>query len=271
MFNSPLVRKRDARLLFDVMAYLVRRFGAPPQPSVPSPFNTAPILSNLSWHDTETRSIFDWAEDHFGLIKSDCYMSDFDIDLTPITKGLCKNQIAAARRLEVLAAGRMPYGRQKTSMLFYDPADCTLPGHFPVAMILRLAELRAQKFESEMPLSGHMQAMVKLTAAVYNRQGIGLSGGLSAVSTKLSEMHNTRPIARRVVINTLCFSTCLALRVRRQSVDQILGAYGPYMTKPMIQKIRQASHQIDKNREGLAVLQMLCERHAAPRTYGQIA
>lgn len=265
MFNSALLRQRDAKLQFEVMAHLIREFGAPPRPSVPTRLNTSPERARLSWRDLDTRSIFDWAEDHFGVIKMDCHMSDFDIELVPNSNEMSRDKTAATRRLEVLAAGHMPYRTAQNPTLFYEPEDCAVPGNFTAVIALKLANLRARNFVGEPPLTGLMQAMVTLSAAAYNRQGFVLANLTQHASTHLSSLHGIRAIPHRVVLNTLCFSTCLALRVRRQSIDDIFGTYGSYMTKSVRRRFDQANHQINMNMEVLGVLQMLCERDATPR------
>lgn len=259
MLNTRLVREQDAHLHFEVMAYLVNEFGAPPRPPVPSPLHKTAGLESLVWNQLDTRSIFDWAEDHFGAIKSLCHMDKYDAELLPAGEGLDADQMAASHRLDALASGRIPYNRTGSSQVLYDPRDCAEPGHFAATTILQLAEQRVAGYNPETVLSGLMQKMVTLTAAVYNRQGFVLAGLPAQVSAYLTSVDDTRAVPHRVVLNTLCFSTCLALRVRRQSAEQIIATYGTRMTKSFRKKIRQACRQIDSEAEALAVLQMLAE------------
>lgn len=265
MLNTRLVREQDAHLHFEVMAYLVNEFGAPPRPPVPSPLHKTPGLETLAWAQLDTRSIFDWAEDHFGAIKSLCHMDHYDAALLPAGEGLDADQMAASHRLDALASGRVPYSTSNSSPVLYDPRDCSEPGHFAATTILQLAEQRIAGYEPEIVLSSLMQKMVVLTGAVYNRQGFVLANLPGHVSNFLTSDDDTRAVPHRVVLNTLCFSTCLALKIRRQSAEQIIATYGTRMTKSFRRKIRQACRQIDSEPEALAVLQMLSEPSARQR------
>ncbi len=267
MLNTRLVREQDAHLHFEVMAYLVNQFGAPSRPPVPSPLHKSPGLESLAWAQLDTRSIFDWAEDHFGAIKSLCHMDRYDAALLPAGEGLDADQMAASHRLDALAAGRVPYSKTGTTPVLYDPRDCSEPGHFAATTILQLAEQRIAGYQPDMVLSSLMQKMVVLTAAVYNRQGFVLANLPRQVSDFLTSPDDTRAVPHRVVLNTLCFSTCLALRVRRQSAEQIVATYGTRMTKSFRKKIRLACRQIDSEPEALAVLQMLVEPNTRQRSY----
>lgn len=259
MLNSRLVREQDAQLHFEVMGYLISQFGAPPRPPVPSPLHKTAGFEKLSYGELDTRSIFDWAEEHFVDIKSTCHMNAYDAALLPAGNGLHTDQIAGCHRLEAFAAGRMPYSKTGTTPILYDPRNCTEPGHFATTAILQLSELRVKGFNPETALSSLMQRIVTLTAAVYNRQGFVLANVPSQVSAFLTSADDTRAVPHRVVVNTLCFATCLALRVRRQSVEQIIATYGTRMTKPFRRKVRQACRQINADADALAVLQMLAE------------
>lgn len=259
MLNTRLVREQDAIIQFEVMAYLVKKFGSPPRPPVPSPLHKSPGLERLAWTELDSRSIFDWAEDHFGLIKSVCNMDDFKMVLHPAGEGLDADQVAASQRLDALAAGRIPYGDSEKHPILFDPRDCAEPGHFAATTILQLAEQRVADYRPEVALSRLNMKMVVLTAAAYNRQGFVLANLPDIVSRYLTTPDDTRAVPHRIVLNTLCFSTCLALRIRRQSAEQIVATYGTQMPKAFRRKIRQACRQIDSETEALEVLQMLAE------------
>lgn len=265
MLNARLVRKQDAELHFEVMAYLIRQFGAPPRPPVPSPLHKTEGLEKLQWEDRDTRSAFAWAEDNFGVIKSASNMTGYDAELVPAGDGLEFDRLSATRRLEAFAAGQMPYRKDAATPIFYDPRDCAEPGHFTTVIVLQLAELKLTEFKTEASLTGLMQRMATLTAAAYNRQGFVLANLPHHVSTYLTTDEDERAVPHRVVLNAVCFATCLALRVRRQSTEQIIATYGPCTPKSMRRKIRQACHQIDTNMDALAVLQMLCDQKSRPR------
>ena len=198
-------------------------------------------------------------------------MNEYEVELFPAGEGLDADQLTASRRLEALAAGYMPYHQTAATPIFYDPRDCTEPGHFATTAILQLAELRLTEFNSKIVHSNLMQRMATLTAAVYNRQGFVLTNLPQNVSAYLTSADDLRAVPLRVIINSVCFATCLALRVRRQSTEQIIGTYGTYMTKSVRRKIRQACRQIDMDVEALAVLQMLSDQKATPRLLKQSA
>lgn len=266
MLNSRLVRAKDAQLHFEVMAYLIQNFGAPPRPRVPSPLHKFRGLENRSLADHDTRSVFEWAGDQFQEITERCHMTDHKLNLVPAGEGLTPDQSAASQRLDALAAGQNPYYRSDTTPILYDPRDCPEPGHFVASTILQLAELRAAGFTPDAPLSSLQKRMVTLTAAVFNRQGFVLANLPHHVSTYLTSRDDRRAIPHRVVLNTLCFSTCLALRVQQQSEEQIIATYGVRMSKQFRRKIKHACRQIDSFASELSVLQML----ASPRLSSSI-
>ena len=265
MLNTRLVRNQDAEFQFEVMGHLIQQFGPPPRPPVPSPLHKTQGFEKLSLTETATRSVYNWAKDHFGEIKSSCNMSEYEAEIFPAGDRLNPGQLSATRRLEALAAGHMPYHNAAAKPIFYDPRDCTEPGHFAAEVILQLAELRLTGFRSKSDVSTHMPRMATLIAAVYNRQGFVLANLPREVSAYLTTADDTRAVSHRVIINAVCFATCLALRVRRQSTEQIIGTYGTRMTKSLRRKIHQACRQIDMDVEGLGVLQLLSDRKAMPQ------
>lgn len=261
MFKSRIIRIQDAELHFELMAYLIRTFGPPPRPPVPSPLHKSPGLETLAWTQLDKRSVGDWTEDHFVTIKALCHMDKFDISLIPSTDDLDLEICAVTERLNALAAGGMPYRQPGVSQVFYDPRDSSEPGHFVATTLLQLAELRVSNFRSGTALPGLMRRMMTLTAAAYNRQGFVLANLPDQVSSYLTPSQDLRAMPHRIVINNLCFATCLALRVRQQSEEQIIATYGVRMGKAFRKKVRLACRQIDSFAEELAILQLL----AAPK------
>jgi hypothetical protein len=269
MLKTRLIREQDSRLHFEVMAWLIQNFGSPPRPPVPSPLHKSPSFDALSWGDMDTRTIFDWADDHFYAIKTECHMENLNILLTPAGDGLDAAQLAASRRLDALASGRNPYladtQTKDNPQVFYDPRDCVEPGYFAARIILQLADIRISDFRSEYPLSPMMQRMVTLIAATYCRQGFTLANIPQEISSFLTPRSDLRAVPLRIVVNSLCYATCLGLRVRRQSAEQIIATYGTRMPKIFRRKVRQACRQIDSHAEDLAVLQILAEPRAKRR------
>jgi len=260
LLNNRLVREKDALLQFETMAWLIRRYGSPTRPPVPSPLHKSVSFEDVYWDETDSRSVFDWADDHFGAIKSDCQMDDWTVTVIPAGDGIDPMSVAPTRQL-ASASNQAPYivdlhGRP---VFFYDPRDCVEPGYYTARAVLRLAELRLTGFESADGLSGLTGRMAVLTAACYARQGFTLANLPRDVSTYMTSDHDLRAVPHRVVMNTLCFSTCLALRIKHQSEEMILATYGTRMPKTFRRKVRQACRQIDSYAQELKLLQVMSE------------
>ena len=235
MFTSRLVRESDALLQFEVLSWLIRRYGPPARPAVPSPLHKSPPLEALVWSDQDSRSVHDWADDVVGIVRAASDAEDVPISLTT----------------DPALAGA----------LFYDPDGCSLPGYMTVQTALHIAELRThdirRAFELELDALG--LALVQLCAASYSRQGFVLANRVSMVSEALFNPDSTRNVPVRLVENALCFSTCLALRARKQTAEQIIATYGSRMNKRFRRKVRQACIQIDGFESELKTLQMIAE------------
>jgi hypothetical protein len=268
MFTSGLIRKKDAKLHYELMAHLIRQFGAPPLPALPSPMDSAGMAVQPYPPQLNPHLISNWADNQFEALKRASNMSEYDIEFVPASGSFCTKNVAAARRLEVLAAGRMPYRATKPAVIFYDQESCAVPEQFTARIALKLAQLRLETFQTGSPLSGLQRALMTLNAAGYNRQGFVLIPLVKPVSAYLAAANNNRPISERLVLNMLCFSACLTLRIRRYSHAQIVSAYGAYMRKSIQRKFRDASQQIDTNPDVLKTLQSLSE---APRPAVQSA
>jgi len=264
MMNSRLIRQQDARLYFDVMAWLIKRHGPPLRPSVPSPIQKINGLENLAWNDQKIDSVIDWARDHFDSLKTSFGLQDKAIELHAVVDDLNRDQLAANRRLDALAAGQNPYHNQAQTLVYYDPRDCAEPGHFAGHIILQLAELHAAEFQREENRSPLTHHLVTLASAAYARHGFTLASLPHIVSAFMTAEIDTRPVPNRSVIHSLCFATCLALRVKRQSPEQIIAAYGQIMPHAFRRKVKQACRQIDSFEPELAVLQMLSDTRPQP-------
>ncbi len=269
MFNSRIIRIQDAELHFEVMAYLIRKFGPPPRPHVHSPLHTAIGLETLAWTPRDTRTATDWADDNFAAIQTLCHMDEFDVRLAPVDGELDMPETDDIERIEPLDFTRLSYDRHdqpQPDLIFFDPRNSAEPGHFVATILFQLAELRLSGFQSKSSISGLMQRMATLSAAVYNRQGFVLANLPDHVSAYLTSPNDLRAVPLRLVINNLCFATCLALRIRQQSNEQIIATYGMRMTKSFRRKINQACHQIDSYAEELAILQLLAAPKAQQRS-----
>ncbi len=259
MLKTRLVREQDAKLNFEVMAWLIQNYGSPQPPTVPSPLHKKPGLENSSWKTPDTRSIGEWAEDNCRIIKIDCHMTNWPTDLIPARDSVDTANLAAKFRLEALAAGGNPYLNVGPSKLCYDPHDCVEPGYFAARIILQLADLRIREFQSDYALTPLAQRMVTLISVAYCRQGFTLANLPEEMSKFLTAKGSPTQIPNHIVLNTMCFATCLGLRIRRQSAEQIIATYGSRMPQAFRRKVKQACRQMDNYAENLVVLQMLAD------------
>ena len=259
MLKSRLVREHDAQLYFELMAYLIRQFGAPLRPSVPKLLRKTPGLEAQAWESSDTRSIFHWAQDYFGEIKSHCQMRGLGADLFAQGADVNAEQILTNHRLDTLAAGRIPYPESGALSVTYDPWKCATPGYYVATISLQIAQFRLASFRPETELSASRQQKMVLMATAYNRQGFVLANLPEHVSDSLEDISQKRAMSQTHILNSLCFATCLALRVRGQSAEQIIATYGTRMNKNFRKKIPQACRQIDARAEELEVLQLLAE------------
>jgi len=257
MFNSRRLSPERADLQFEVMAYLVQNFGRPQRPSVPLSRHMSKGLESLHWSDSDTRSVFDWAQDNFGAMAAQSGMEDFAMCLVANDGNLDVSQIAAHRRLESLAMGQNPYHQTAGSAILYDPRDCTEPGHFAAIIALQLGKLRAAGFRSRAPLSPRAQRMVTVIAAAFNGQGFVLAHLPRQVSAYLTPDEDLRAIPHKIVTESLCFASCLALHIDGISEAQIIEAYGSWTTKPFRRSVRRACRQIKARGQALSALQNL--------------
>ncbi len=259
MLNLRLIREKDARLHLEVMAYLIRQFGAPPRPPVPSPLRKTAGLESLAWDPSDTRSTFHWALDQFGELKSTCGMSDLDAELFPQGQDASQDAVLADHRLSTLAAGRIPYQKNGASSVTYNPWSCSEPGYFVATIALQLARFRLTDFKPDTPPTSTQQQQALLAAAAYNRLGFVLANLSEPVARSLTQKDGKRSLSDTHILNNLCFATCLALRVRRQSAEQIVATYGTRVTPAFRKKIPQACRQIDSHGDILELLHMLAE------------
>ncbi len=256
MFNTRLVREEDALLYTETLAQLIQKFGPIQRPKVPSPLHKSDRLYRMAWTDTDTRTVTDWASDNFITIKAECNMEDWPVDIHPL---------ASPDNPQDINGGFSDNLGQ--TIIFYNPELCSQTGYFAAHIILKLAELRLSEIQSEYAQSPLMKRMAILSAACYNRQGFNLMNLTSYVSNYLTNTLDLKPIPLRLIENTLCFVTCIALRVRRQSSEQITATYGPIMPKTCRKKIAQAYKQIEDYQTDVKLMQIMNEPNARNLTF----
>jgi len=258
MFVGRLMRDEDAYLQFEVMSWLIRRYGPPKNPKVPSPIHKIEKLSEISWHEDESRTVFDWAQDKFGQIKSECGMEDWSVQIAPHPDEPFEN-----RHMQFVQSWNMDskepyyvdgYGRP---VIHYDPRHCENPGYFTARVIIKLAEIKLMNFIPEQGISPLQSGILTLTAASYMRQGFTLAALPEAVGYYLTHESDTAPVPRRIIDNTLAFSTCLMLLSRNMAPEQIVATYGMLMHKSLRKKIRPVCKQIERYQTEIKVMRLL--------------
>ena len=258
MFIGRVMRDEDAYLQFEIMSWLISRYGPPRNPKVPSPLHKSERLSELSWCEDDTRTVFDWAQDTFGQIKSECGMSDLSIQIAPYpgqSFGTRHMKFAQSWNTKSKEPYRVDgYGRP---VIHYNPADCEKPGCFAARVIVKLAEIKLMSFIPEKGVSPLQSGILTLTAACYMRQGFTLSAMPEAVAYYLTGESDTALVPRRIIENTLAFSNCLMLLAKKLTPEQIIATYGPLMTKSYRKKIRPACKQIESYEAEIKTMRLL--------------
>jgi len=148
------------------------------------------------------------------------------------------------------------------TIIFYNPERCHEIGYFAAHIILKLAELRLSQIQREYAQSPLMKRMAILSAACYNRQGFNLMNLTPYVSEYLTSNLDEKPIPQRLIENTLSFTTIMALRIRRQSNEQIIATYGQLILKSCRKKTVQAYKQIDDYQNDIKLMQIMNETQA---------
>ena len=258
MFIGRLMRDEDAFLQFEIMSWLLRRYGPPKNPKVPSPLHKTEGLSDLAWQEDDARSVFDWAEDNFGRIKCECGMDDWSIQIAPHP-----DEPLDARHMQFAQSWNMNskepyyvyvYGRP---VIHYDPRHCTDPGYFAARVIIKLAEIKLMNFIPEQGISPLQSGILTLTTACYMRQGFTMAALTEAVGYYLTHERDTAPVPRRIIENTLAFSTCLMLLSRKLAPEQIIATYGSLMPKGFRKKIRPACKQVESYKPEIKMMRLL--------------
>ena len=258
MFIGRLMRDEDAYLQFEVMAWLIRRYGPAKKAAVPSPIHKTEQLSDLCWQEDDMRTVFDWAEDNFGRVKDECGMSDWSIQIAP-----CPDEPCDTKHMRFSQSWNMDsketyyvdgYGRP---VIHYDPRRCCKPGYFAARIILKLAEIKLMNFVPERGISPLQSGILSLCTAAYMGQGFILTALPNAVADYLTREEDTSPVPQRVIHNSLAFSTCITMLSRQLSPEQIVATYGSLMSKNLRKKIRPACKQIESYNSEIKILRLL--------------
>ena len=258
MLFGRLMRDEDAYLQFEIMSWLINRYGPPKAPKVPSPIHKIEQLYELCWRQDDVRTVFDWAQDSFGHIKSECGMDDWSIQIAPKP-----DEQFDSRHMQFSQSwntdSKEPYyvdgyGRP---VIHYDPRHCEDPGYFAARVIIKLAEIKLMNFVPEKGVSPLQSGILTLTAACYMRQGFNLAALPQAVAHYLTREGDTAKVPQRIIDNTLVFSNCLAMLSLKLMPEQIVATYGTIMPKIHRKKIRPACKQIESYGPEMQVMRLL--------------
>jgi len=85
------------------------------------------------------------------------------------------------------------------------------------------------------------------------------------VSAYLTPDEDLRAIPHKIVTESLCFASCLALHIDGISEAQIIETYGAWMTKPFRRSVRRACRQIKARGQALSALQELMSAERRPQ------
>ena len=258
MFTGRLMRDEDALLQFEVMSWLFNRYGPPKSPKVPSPLHKVEQLSDFFWRQDDSRTVFDWAEDNFGHIKSECCMDDWSVQIAPYS-----DESSDKHHMQFSQSWNMDskepyfvdgYGRP---VVQYDPRYCEEPGYFAAHTIIKLAEIKLMNFVPEQGISPLQSGILALTTTCYMRQSFTMAALPEAAVYFLTRQSDTAPLPRRIVDNTLALSTCLMLLSQNLTPEYIIAAYGTLMPKNFRKKIRPACKQVESYKTEIEIMRLL--------------
>jgi len=241
-----------------LMTGLIKSYGPPKAPKVPSPLRPAPQLSDVFKSDFNSQPISDWAEGVFTQLKCDLGMENWPIGLQsgPGAPTSPKN-IAPTTPAQYSLI--QPYFESRTpgTTMEFDPERCHVPGYFAAASILTLSELKWRASGAAELTRPAQEAVMTLTSAAYSGQGFHLLPLKRRVRNQLASKKSNSPLNKAKVQNTLLFTACLGLRALNRSPEQIIAAYGCLVSPKVRQKIRLTCEQIDSFEAELDLLQKL--------------
>ncbi len=247
LFKKNLIRDTDAVELFETMAWLVQRYGAPCAPKVPSPLHRSPSLTDIVWDKTDQRSVFDWSHDIFSNLKSECNMEGWSIEIEPaIDENTHLQHMLFAKHWNM--AAREPYrvDNYGRPVIVFDPERCAVPGAFATRVILKLSEIQLMNYAPENGVSPVMGAMMIMSSTAYMGQGFNLLAMTDILCEKLTPDSDTAPLPERIIHNGLIFNACLGLMALNRTPEQIVAAYGKLTPPTLRKKIMLACRQIEK-------------------------
>ena len=233
LFDSRLVREHDALLITETFAWLIRQYGPPARPPVPSPLHRVAGLEDIQFDPSDRRTAFDFAQDSFA-------------------------SVLQVMRMEPDGRALHACAHDQPGFLTYDPARLEEPGYLVARLVIGLAADALSLFRPDVEPGPFGRATILLAGAAFFRAGLSLPRLLPATTGELSQFG----VPARFVENTLLFASCLALSVARQTPEQIVATYGPILSKTARRKIRPACRQIDEYDTEVKLLRVLGQPEA---------
>jgi hypothetical protein len=266
LFKKNLIRDEDAIELFETMAWLIQRYGAPRAPKVPSPLHRSPCLTDIFLDESDQRPVFDWSQDIFAHIKMECGMDGWSIEIEQaVADNTHLQHMLFAKHWNM--AAREPYrvdnfGRP---VIIFEPEECGVPGAFATRVISKLSEIQLMNYAPEYGVSPIMGAMMLLCSAAYMGQGFTLLAMSEALRHALTPNSDDAPLPERIIHNGLIFSTCLGLLALNRTEEQIVATYGKLTSPQLRKKVHLACRQIEKFDTELEALKLVVNppRHGA--------
>lgn len=258
LFNKNLIRDEDAIELFETMAWLIQRYGAPRAPKVPSPIHRSPCLTDIFLDPSDQRSIFDWSQDIFAHVKMECGMDGWSIELeSAVADNSHLKHMLFSKHWNM--AAREPYrvdnfGRP---VIIFNPKECGLPGAFATRIISKLSEIQLMNYFPEYGVSPIMGALMLLCSAAYMGQGFTLLAMSEHLRHALTPSSDDVPLPERIIQDGLIFSACLGLLTLNRTEEQIVATYGKLTSPQLRKKIHLACKQIEKFDTELEALKLV--------------
>lgn len=258
MLTGRFIREEDALLQLGILAWLIKKYGPPKKPKVPSPLHKTEQLADISWTADDTRSAHSWAQDTFSHIKQLCGMDNWSIQIAPYSDKL-NNSVRMLTTENWNINSKEPYyvdgyGRP---VIYYDPLNCKRPGYFVSRVIYKLAEIKLMNFPLEEAVTPLQSKIMILVTACYMRQGFSMAALLKAEPLSFWDKDIDPKVIGRVTDRTLAFSTCVILLSQRLTPEQIVATYGTVMSKKFRKKVRPACKQAENYDAELTILKIL--------------
>ena len=239
MLNKYLLDDDSVLFNFEFMAWLIRGFGTPHAPIVPSPLHRTPCLTERAWTDTDQRPVYLWAEDELVHIKSKCHMDSWNVMTRP------------------MADRPLPY-EGLAAIVAYDPARCAEPGYFTACVLNRLSEVLIDSRLDTENLAEDVCQQLKILTVCYLGQGFTMT---ALTPDFLVDFITHKKFAKALsnkVINRALFGTALVLTCRRVPASSLASTYGSTLSKKAYKKLWSAFKQLEEYKTETDTLKMLC-------------